>query len=68
MGDITRKISLYNEAYRLAWAEISKDHRNTRPSVAHSLAKLIHSQIAAGADDAEAIAVEAVRALGLSDR
>ena len=61
MGDINRKIELFNRTYALAWSELSK--RIKGPSPAVELAAVIRSKIHAGYDDPVIIAAEAVRSL-----
>lgn len=61
MGDITRKIELFNKAYAAALS-LTKEQPERKPPTPVHLAALIRSKIAAGATDAEIIAAEAVRA------
>lgn len=63
MGNITRKIQLFNDAYAWAWEEISKGPAHRGADVAPELAILIRSKIATGSDDAAQIADEAAAAL-----
>ena len=66
MGDIKRKIELFNRAYAVAWEVLSKSPANKRPSTALELAALIRSNISAGGDDADTIAADAIRIMSTS--
>lgn len=61
MGEITRKIKLFNQAYALAWEEVAKLPEGERRSA--FLAAAIRSKISAGATDANIIATEAIKIL-----
>jgi hypothetical protein len=60
MGEITRKIELFNLAYKLAWKHIPED-KKLKPDVGHCLDNAIRRKIKNGADDAVFIASEVLK-------
>src|SRR4051794_6635459 len=60
MGEITRRITLYNRAYFLAWQGLPDRTKALTPSISQSLDAAIRSQIRAGETEATKIAATAV--------
>jgi hypothetical protein len=60
MGEITRKVELFNTAYRLAWKHIPEE-KKLKPDAGCCLDIAIRRQIKSGADDAVFIASEVLK-------
>jgi hypothetical protein len=60
MGEITRKVSLYNRAYFLAWQGLPDRTKARIPNIAQGLDKVIREQLRKGETDATKIAARAV--------
>jgi hypothetical protein len=60
MGEITRRISLYNRAYFLAWQGLPDRTKALTPNISRSLDTAVRSQIRDGETEATKIAANAV--------
>jgi len=60
MGDIARKVELFNRAFHLAWDSISSNPDPLRFNTSQQLCDPIRFHIIAGATDAALIAAEVV--------
>jgi len=61
MGEITRRIALYNRAYFLAWQGIPDRTKALSPTLSQSLDAAVRSQIWNGETEATKIAAAAVK-------
>jgi hypothetical protein len=59
-SNITSKVKLFNEAYTLAWAQISDAAKTRRPNMSEGLAAAIRKQMTLGLADPVEIASEAI--------
>jgi hypothetical protein len=61
MGEITRRVALYNRAYFLAWQGLPERTRVTTSDISARLDEAVRAQIRCGRTDPVQVAASAVR-------
>jgi hypothetical protein len=62
-GPIAQKISVFQQAFKIAWTVLSTDLSPVTAAAAASLAAIIRAKQVEGMDNAEEIAAEAIKLL-----